>query len=171
MSTLSKPVEELQISDLNQYAVWEYITEEIASDETWVQPVTDYPITSLSNRIVGTKVRLKNCVEYWAILSNISLNDPKSTEHFLTLWIERETKWFEMARYFDVDYHKRGPVQLADFLGITVDDIFPIAYDISSVAVGRKEVICGTIPLEPKDKLTYEELIEISLRQEEDDSD
>jgi hypothetical protein len=46
---------------------------------------------------------------------------------------------------------------LAGFLGLHVEEVFPIRYDISGVAVGLDEVVRGEIPAEPAERLTGEE--------------
>ena len=107
-----KTVEQLTVVDLKEHPVWEYSV----AGRTWVFPVTELPVDSLRNRLVGTQVRLASGVEAWALLSNISLDDPLVTQHFLTALIEKSGAWFGLARYFDVDYEKRGATQLATFL-------------------------------------------------------
>jgi hypothetical protein len=40
---------------------------------------------------------------------------------------------------------KFGPDKLAKFLGLPLEDVFPIAYDISHAAQGKHDVLIGTI--------------------------
>jgi hypothetical protein len=68
-----------------------------------------------------------------------------------------------LARYFDVDYERRGPQQLADFLGLEICEVFPISYDISFVAIGENAVLKGSIPAEPEVKLSKSEIIRLSI--------
>jgi hypothetical protein len=47
-----------------------------------------------------------------------------------------------------------GPAQLAAILGLPVEDIFPVHYDLSKVAVGHPAVVRGRIDAEPTLRLT-----------------
>jgi hypothetical protein len=154
-----KPVEKINVTDISNYPVWEYAT----NGETIVRPVCDSTVNSLQNRIVGTIVKLANGKRLWAILSGISLKDRRSTEHFLTLSIEKDGAWFHLARYFDVDYDKRNPRRLAEFLGLHVSDVFPIEYDLSEVVDADVVLLKGSVPFEPKEKLSEDELMELAV--------
>ena len=59
---------------------------------------------------------------------------------------------FHLARYFDPDYESRGPDELPDFLGLSVSDVFPIAYDLRSVAKGDAEVLVGAVTRAPRER-------------------
>jgi len=159
MSTDLKTTDNLQVSDLLASRIWEYVN----PDETVISPVQELPVDSLAGRIVGTKVRLGNGEEKWGVLVNVSLSSPRKTKQFLAIWVEKDGKWFELARYFDVDYQRRGPDQLASFLGLPAEAVFPIVYDISDVAIGHPHVVRGTILREPEERLSEEELIELTL--------
>jgi len=166
MDIPSKSVGQLDVADLTKYPVWEYTnTEEV--DELQVKPVVDLPVGTLRNRVVGTQVRLHNGSERWAVLSNVSLRDPRRTRHFLVLSLERNRQWFHLARYFDADYEAAGPAQLAAFLGLPIDDVFPMTYDLSGVAVGAGEAVRGTVLREIPDKVTDRELMRMSVENEE----
>jgi hypothetical protein len=159
------PVDELTVADLERHPVWEYdVANEANHDETWVKPVDSLPLTDLSNRIVGTKAVLACKVPIPCILGNISLNDSRRTEQFLTVTIlGDDNDAFDLARYHDADYNRNGPSGLARFLKRTVEDVFPILYDISSVASGAPNVVKGMIPLAPVEKLTQKELIRLAI--------
>jgi hypothetical protein len=68
-----------------------------------------------------------------------------------------------MARYHDIESDKRGPSVLASLLGMSVDDVFPISYDISELCIGNPAVLVGTIYKEPHEKLTEAELRQLAL--------
>jgi hypothetical protein len=153
-----KRVEEVTVADLAKYPVWEYI-----GGEPEVVPVADLPVDSLQNRIVGTQVQLANGSQVWATLSNISLTNPRSTRHFLTVSIENNGSWFHLARYHDVDYGKRGPKQLAEFLGLPIASVFPIHYDLSNVVAADPGLVKGSVPEETQEKLSQGELIGLAL--------
>jgi hypothetical protein len=44
-----------------------------------------------------------------------------------------------------VDFKKHEPAELAEALGLTLDEVFPIAYDISAFAVGPDDIVRGKI--------------------------
>ena len=158
-----KPLPSITIDDFRRWPVWEYVPED-EGDEPLLRQVAKLPVHDLSNRIVGTRVVLSNGTGHWGMLGNITLNDKRSTEQFLTLSIEHNSKWFDLARYHDVDYTRRGPPQLAQFLGLETDAIFPIAYDISALAHGLPAIVKGAIPVHPSETLSQDELISLAVR-------
>lgn len=158
-----KPVEKLTVSDLSNYPVWEYVV----GGETAVRPVGDLPINSLQSRVVGTKVQLAIGSRLWAIVSGISLRNSRSTRHFLTLSVENHGAWFHLARYHDVDYDRRGPKQLAEFLGLPVSSVFSIEYDLTDIVSADAALVKGAIPLEPQEMLSEDELIQLALEADE----
>lgn len=128
-----------------------------------MQPVKTTPVTSLTGRLVGTRVRLANGSLVWALVENVDLDSPLITQHFLSILVERDGKWFDLARYFDVDYRRRGPDALAAFLGLGVADVFPIAFDIAAVALGESLSVTNVIPREQQDQLNKDQLIALSI--------
>jgi hypothetical protein len=124
MTTSVKSVTALTVSDLVEHPVWEYVNNEIEFDELAVRPVAKTPVRSLSGRIVGRQVQLANHSLVWATLANIVANNPRLTEHFLTVSIERKGEWFTMARYHDIDAGRNGPKAVAAFLGLPISQVF-----------------------------------------------
>jgi hypothetical protein len=158
-----KSVEELTVGDLARHPIWEYTNSESDCDETVVIPVRKIPVTSLQNRLVGTRVTLANGDLLWATLSNVSLTDIRATRQFLMISMENDGTWFHLARYFDVEYGRSGPEQLAGFLRLPVNGVFPIEYDISTLVRANDQFTRGMIPIEPEERLSLEELIALSL--------
>ncbi len=156
-----KSLLDLTTSDLAEFPVWEYVTG--PDDSVYVGSVKRYPVTDLQNRIVGTKVVLNNGDIFWAILGNIDLRNRRSTDQFLTMSIERHCVWFDLARYHDVDYSRRGPHQLAQFLALPVTSVFPIEYDLSGYVSADPGLLKGIIPLEPRERLPQDQLIQLAL--------
>jgi hypothetical protein len=151
----SKPIEEVTVEDLSRFPVWEFaLDEEDEHDETWVRPVLRLPVKDLANRVIGAKVRLANGLEKWAVLSNVSLRNPRQTKEFLSLGVELGNQWLDLARYFDVDVARNGPKAFADRLGLSISEVFPITYDISGIAVGHADVLKGEITAQPSIQLT-----------------
>ena len=97
------------------------------------------------------------------MLGKIDTADPRRTEHFLTMSVEKDGRWFHLARYFDHDVAARGPGQLAGFLGKDVDSVFPVRYDVRFAAAGDEACLVGTIPREPKEPLTRDEVIALAV--------
>lgn len=164
MST-PKPAENLSVDDLKKHPVWEWVLDTEPERDDLLQPVVELPVASLANRLVGTQVTLNNGTSHWAVLLNVSTASARQTRHFMTLWLEANGDWFELARYFDSEYRTRGPSQLAQFLGLGIDEVFPIFYDISRVATGHQDVLAGSIPARPEKELTEDELIDLSLEE------
>lgn len=162
MNMLQKLVEELTVSDLETFRVWQYVNNDSAG-ETKVRPIRKVPAKSLTGKIVGSKVMLNNREEIWAILGNIDANNPRLSEHFLTVSIERNGKWFTLSRYHDYDYAVNGPEGLATFLNLSVDQIFPINYDISKYAIGVPAALSGIILKEPREKLSRAEIVALAV--------
>lgn len=149
-----------------KHPLWEFdlaTEDKPGQDETWVLPVKRLPVSSLANRIVATRVRLANASWVVAMLGNISLGSARYTKQFATLSVAVGERWFHLARYFDVGYSERSPLVLANALGLPVEDVFPISYDLTGIAVGLPEVVRGEITAEPKERLTREELIKLAL--------
>ena len=159
----AKPVSDLTVEDLARYPVWEFDNDgesHPGQDETWIVPITDLPVTSLANRVVAATLRFGDR-EALGLLGNIELHDVRATREFATLWVDRDGSWFQLDRYFDPGYERHGPEQLAHFLGAPHDEVFPILYDISGVAVGHPEVVRGKITAEPEVRLTDDERMEL----------
>jgi hypothetical protein len=161
--SIRKSIDSLQIEDLERYPVWSLV----GSDESgaiMVRPISNLPVSDLKNKFVGLKVRLGNNTQVWALIGNIHVLDPYLNQHFLTIAIFKEGKWFNLARYHDVDYEKRGPARLADFLGLSTNEVFPISYDVSKYSRGIDRALSGEIPMEPKEVLTMEELYSLAIK-------
>lgn len=71
--------------------------------------------------------------------------------------LKKGDEWFHLARYFDSEYGRYGPEQLAGFLGLPVDEVFPISYDISLIAEGNEDVLKGQFHSEPLERLSRDE--------------
>ncbi len=153
-----KPVESLTVADFQPHPVWEYLNDDEIG-ETMVQPVEKLPVESLDNRLVGAQVRLANGSRVWALIGNVDVTNSRSTQHFLTLSIDRGGKWFHLARYFDFDFTDRSPDALARFLGLGVDDVFPISVDIRRYVQGNPAALALIVLKEPRERLTREELM------------
>jgi hypothetical protein len=163
MNTAAKTVESLQVSDFLRHPVWEFINDDRIG-ETAVRPVEQLPVSHLKCGLVGVQVTLANASRVWALIGNVDVGNPRATEHFLTLSVEKNGQWFCLARYHDLDYPDRGPEALARFLGLPASEVFPITYDLRPYAEGNLAALMGEIRSEPREKLTEAELIDMALR-------
>lgn len=144
------------------HPVWEFVSDD-EPDETYVHQIAERPIDSLGSRIVGTEVELANGLRVWALLGNIAIKDVRQTRHFVTISVFLRNEWFHLARYHDVDHDERGPEQLAEALGMAVDDVFPIRYDIGKWVSGVADAVRGAIHAVPPERLSRAELIKLAV--------
>jgi len=157
-----KTVESLTVADLQAAPVWQYVNRD-GVGETMVRAVKKIPVRNLAGKLIGTQVGLANGTQAWAIIGNLDPSSPRLTEHFLILSVERDGRWFDLARYFDFDYADRGPEALARFLGLAVDEIFPISFDVQQYAEGDPAALKGSVMKEPREKLSRAEIIAMSV--------
>ncbi len=98
-----------------------------------------------------------NCI--WTILSNVNLDIPDYNVHMLSVRLDCSGKWFDLGRYFDSDYEDRTPNHFSDLIGLSLDAILPISYDLSPFAIGNKDSLLGEIPVKVKTQLPLSELM------------
>jgi hypothetical protein len=159
-----KTVEALVPRDFTEFPIWEYtLSGGILGGESIVEEVREDVITHLNNRILGTHVMLHNSRLEFCALERLDLDNSLLTEHFLGASFYRNGAWFHLRRYHDFDYDKWGPEQLALFLGLNVDDIFPMKYDLSRVACLKSNLV-GFIQKRPPGILDKDDLIQLALK-------
>jgi len=166
MNHSAQPIDAVSYSEFLAHPVWEFISEpEPHQDETWVYPVPVLPVHSLANRLVASSIHLANGQTELAFLGNVDLKNPTNMAHFLTVSIVRPTgERFHLARYFDIGYSESGPGGLAEFLALPTEQVFPLQFDITAVAVGHAQSLRGTVPLEPTVRLSRAQRIALALR-------
>lgn len=162
MINIIKPIEDLTDFDLKQYPIWQYVNDD-RFGETMVRPVRKFPVVNFSNRVVGDYVNFSNGFKVLGLIGNVDVKNTKLTEHFLTLSILKEGTWYSLPRYHDFDYSERGPSALAEFLGLNVDDIYPISFDIRRFSAGNEAVLAGYIAKEPLCRLSRAEIIALAV--------
>jgi hypothetical protein len=99
----------------------------------------------------------------WAIIGNLDIKNAQKNEQFVLLSIERKGKWFRLERYFDFKYREHGREALARFLGLSVDEAFPIAYDVRKYAKEEANALASTVPKKPRVRLTKAELVALAV--------
>lgn len=155
-----KKIKSLTAGDFADVFIWEYVR----GGDDLVSPVGRGPVENLTGRVVASAVTLANGTKVPALLGNIDVHNKKITKHFLTISILVGTQWFVLSRYHDFDYTTNGPPALASLLGLPVNEIFPITYDISGVvAGGDPSVLRGEVEADPEEKLSKEEVIALAI--------
>lgn len=157
-----RALRDLTVDDLIQCPVWEMV-EDTKSGDVLVKPVRRLPARTLRNRLIGTNLQLADGSTAWALLGNVSANHLAATKHFMTVSVHHAGKWFDLARYHDVDSARRDAAALARFLSKEVPDVFPMRYDLTSIATGLKDALSGQLPALPQEQLGQNELISLSL--------
>ena len=157
-----KPIEALEVGDLQAHAVWQYADVD-GANETLVRPIKRLPVAHLAGRVVATRVQLANGACVWALLGNIDESNARLSGHFLTVSVVQDKRWFTLARYHDFDYSENGPDALAHFLGLPIDEVFPIAYDIREYVKGDNAALVGLVPKEPRERLARSEIIALAV--------
>ena len=158
-----RPVDSLTAEDFAKSPVWRF-TGSDTPDETYMTPVRRLPARRLDGCIVASPIRLANGTVLTGVLGNLDSANPRLTEHFLTLSVFRpDGAQFYLARYHDFDAAERGPDALAAFLGLSLNAVFPITYDVSSIVAGPPESLHGTITAEPRERLTRAEVIALAV--------
>ncbi len=160
---MKRPVDSLTRKDFIEFPVWRF-TGSDTPDETYVKPVRRLPVRDLASCIVGVPIRLANRTMLTGIIGNFDPATPRLTEHFLTLSVFRpDGLLFDMARYHDDDAATRGAAAMAEFLGLSLDAVFPISYDLSGIVAGSTDVLRGAVTAEPRERLTRAEIIALAV--------
>ncbi len=162
MNDQHKEFEDIVPADFEISPVWEFALDREIEGNMLVRPVLDLPVSTLANRFIGTPVRLANGRIMPSVITNVTTTDPYQTRHFISLCLYRG-EWFDLARYHDVDIERHGPSALADFLGLSMKDVFPIAYDLRAYCTGDPAALAGTIEAEPRERLSDRELRALAL--------
>jgi hypothetical protein len=155
-------IESISVEEIMQFPVWRYLNRD-RCEEVILLPIYKFPRSNLDLCIVGTKLTLANGTQVWSFLGNIDTCNTQSTKHFLTVSVERNGEWFHLARYHDSDYKEHGPTQLAKFLNMKTDSVFPMRYDVRFASEGEIDALTGYITSEPTERLSKDELILLAI--------
>lgn len=158
-----KLVHELNTRDFLDSPVWRYSDDEFG--ELVVEPIGSYPVQTLENSVVGVRATFANGLKLWVLFANFDLNDVKKNRHFLSVtFFDDEEQIYTFPRYFDVGFDSAIQTELSDILQMGVEDIFPISYDLTSIASGDPSILLGSFRLVPEtERLTETELIELAV--------
>lgn len=134
----------LTVQDFKEFPVWEFTAkhEHIGLDgDLVVIPVRNLPVSSLGGRFVGTEVKLANGCFSMVVLLGINLAKAKPISGMV---FYRDNEMLMIRRTAS---KVPGPEQVAKFLSLRLEDIFPISYDISQIAIGDASAIKGEITI------------------------
>jgi hypothetical protein len=137
-----KNMEKLTPDDFMAYPVWELALDLEEVDDLAMRPVPDLPVDDLRNRTVGTQVRLANGTKLWAVLGNIFLSDPQKTKKALVASFYIGGNWIPFSPKTNATMYGSGAI--ARRLGLKVEDVFPVSYDVGRFCVGDKDAMRGT---------------------------
>jgi hypothetical protein len=154
-SMLYKRVDHLTPEDFAAHPVWEYALdmEEFEDfDETVMRPVCALPVDDLGNCVIGTEVRLANGTALEATLSSVDLESAEQTRQFLFLSVFFKGAWVHLERCSGFDRARSGPAPFSAALGLTIEEVFPIAWDVSRHCTGA--CLRGMIESEPEERLS-----------------
>jgi len=163
---MRKDLSDIAPDDFRTFPVWEFTNEDEIS-ETMLRAIEELPVSSLSGRIVGTQVVLANGSYVPAFLMNVSLDNPRHNEQFITLNVFTDSEVFQLARYFDPWYDTDGPDALAKVLDLDISDVFPIAYDIGANCVGDPASLRNSFLIEPRVRLSRDEIMRMAVKRRE----
>ena len=158
-----KTIEQLRPADFQEFPIWTF--EGSGNEDLLLRPVTKWPVADLRGSVAGIEVTLANGSKVFATFGNVYPDDARATRHLLTLSVAMPNgKWFNLARYFDPTIRLFGPSHLAQALGLPVEAVFPISYDLRALIAGQEESLHGTILAEPQERLTLEEVRNLRRR-------
>jgi hypothetical protein len=157
-----KRIEQLEVQDFKRHPVWAL---EINEDDAfvYVSPVLSLPVNSLNGRIIGVETVLNSGLKLWCHLGNVDTVNPSSNEHFVSASFYVKGKWHRLSRYHDFDATAHGPKNLADVLNLSIEEVFPITYDLTPYVNASVSVTNSVIDLEPSVLLSRGELIALAV--------
>ena len=157
-----RPVTSLRPDDLKAHPIWRFVSTD-EPDETCVLPVSARRVARLTDRIIGTEVTLADASRRWALLSNVDVDNPELTDHFMTLSMFVAGRWFHLARYHDVGVAGNGPRALAAALRRPISKVFPIGYDLRPFVRNPPPWLQGIVRRAPRRKLSRAQIIALAL--------
>lgn len=154
-----KLVQDLEEADYRAFPVWEFCAlDDRLDDEMSVRPVEVVPVDDLDGRFIGCKFMLKDGSSVFGVISNIDPFDALFTSHYVTISIFVNEKLVHLSRYHDVDSEHNTAEVFSKSLGKSVEQVFPILYDISDYLIGQTECVRNYVSLKHPKQLSREEL-------------
>ncbi len=156
-----KPAEDLRPDDFKIYPLWRYLNKD-EMGETMAAPLKKLPAKSADECLTGIEVRLASGKMIWALICNVSGDDAYATKHLMNISFFEDGKVFHLARYHDACRDIYGPEALSKFLGMKIDDVFPIQYDLRALfSAGDPSALAGTIDKDPAEMLNKRQILDL----------
>lgn len=117
-------------------------------DESWMYPVSTFPLNDLCGHAVGVEALLADGSRAWVAIFNTWLHKPdlnSQFQSFMFLSSNLRCTWSPSGFFGNVG--ALGAVAVADFLGKSVDSVFPFTYDISPYARGHHDVLARSVDI------------------------
>lgn len=147
---------------LAKHPVWEFLNDdEHPAGDTAMRPVGKLPVDRFDGRLFGTTVTLSDGSRLSAAISELGFGPRKYQHHFRSLTIFAQGRRFHLAKYFQLWYDSEGPDALAAFLKKKIYEVFPISYDLSSLAVGPTDIVRGAFEAEISNPIPHDQLMKI----------
>jgi hypothetical protein len=137
-----KAVTEISTTDLAEHPIWEYC-DSTNEDGYALVPLTDLPVDSLDQRIVGTRVTLGNGTMLWAVLSGGDLSLPTFVEEDSGLILYVDDERVSLGSAWERELPGYGAGDLCRKLGLTMEEVFPITFDVSHLVTGDRPALRG----------------------------
>jgi hypothetical protein len=160
--SLAKPANKLTAKDWEKYPVWTFDLGnegKAGRDETWMAPVKKLPATDIRDGGCRTVAQLACGEPVTLVLWNLDLNPERTLKLMAQYRVKPMTKaernaylssctpdfWiFANRKWWRSNWD--GRAGLLKCLKRTLEEIFPIKYDISKLAVGADRIVRGEIP-------------------------
>jgi len=156
------PAEELTEAMLRECPVWEFCNED-GIGETVVRPVKKLPVVDTRGCLLACEFQLADGSRLFGQMRNLSLHDEEKNRHFLSIGVFVHGVLERLALYHEAWYDEQDPGAFAAKLAKRIEDVFPISYDVSSLATGSPACVKGTIPREPARRLSRDALIKLAI--------
>jgi len=157
-------IDDVPNSEMISYPVWRFTNSTGQGlDETAILPVQKYPVVDTKGCLFCTDVRLANGDSIPAMIGNFNPRSHFQNSHLLTISIFKGEQRFHLARYFDFHFAENGPNTLATFLGLSLDAIFPIQYDLSRICIGEVDALTNSVEATHKEPLGCDDRLELVM--------
>jgi hypothetical protein len=150
MKNSTRPLNSLQPDDVKKNRLWEFVPSK--DGELWVKSIASRKTKKFSGRLVSCQVTFANDSRHWALIEGIDIDTPEFSRHNreIRLFVEG-CGWFHLAQYFDNEEIKkyRGESVLSEMMGLSVDEIFPIEFDVRELSSVDSSCLSGTFEVNP----------------------
>ena len=124
------------VADFENHPIW------MEHDLGKYEPALDLPVSDLEDGFVACNLVLANGDMIRGVISGIYLNDPELTEVASGLILIKNGEMFGYRKSVLEPYRSS---MIQEFLSLRLNEIFPIRYDISEIAIGHPDAVRGII--------------------------